>query len=240
MQNAPETKSATRDLLKAYYGEAVLDSSVQVPAAINKKSPDSFNPDSKAFEPEKFLTKILYEQSVSDLISSHSELITSMKEIDGSMKTLVYENYNKFNSAIDTIKSLQSNVESMESEVQLLQCNVENINKTANQINQSLAEKRTQIQKLVSVRGPLNTLQSIIDLPNKLNLCVNQKAFATAHKLYQRASGLLAANRHLRLFNNIEQECQAIINSIEPNLAEERVASSPPVRSRTASQNDLC
>lgn len=38
---------------------------------------------------------------------------TEIKSLDGDMQMLVYENYNKFISATDTIRNMKSNVDGM-------------------------------------------------------------------------------------------------------------------------------
>ncbi len=48
---------------------------------------------------------------------SLSILYIDIRTLDGDMKTLVYENYEKFISATDTIKNIKTRMESMESEM---------------------------------------------------------------------------------------------------------------------------
>ena len=45
----------------------------------------------------------------------HVEMSTEIKSLDSDMQMLVYENYNKFISATDTIRSMKSNVDGMDS-----------------------------------------------------------------------------------------------------------------------------
>ena len=49
------------------------------------------------------------------------QVSTEIRSLDSDMQMLVYENYNKFISATDTIRSMKSNVDGMDSNMQELQ-----------------------------------------------------------------------------------------------------------------------
>lgn len=79
------------------------------------------------------------------------------------MKTLVYENYNKFITATETIrkvsflfhfhlkKQMKTNVESMEEEMRRLGDNMSKISSCSDHINNSLSVRREKIEKLSGV-----------------------------------------------------------------------------------------
>jgi uncharacterized phage infection (PIP) family protein YhgE len=85
---------------------------------------------------------------------------------------LVYENYNKFITATDTIKKvcafysltnqMKVHVESMEGEMKNLATNMENITTRSNEITSKLAPRRSQIEQLSSVNRMLKKMQFLL------------------------------------------------------------------------------
>lgn len=51
------------------------------------------------------------------LVAKEKSLSQQVKTLDSDMQTLVYENYNKFISATDTIRQMKSKVDDMEEEM---------------------------------------------------------------------------------------------------------------------------
>ena len=54
------------------------------------------------------------------LLEKHLAMSTEIKSLDSDMQMLVYENYNKFITATDTIRSMKSIVDGMDSNMQQL------------------------------------------------------------------------------------------------------------------------
>lgn len=71
--------------------------------------------DSAAFDADRYLSQLLRSTRLDGLLSKHVEMSTEIKVLDSDMQMLVYENYNKFISATDTIRSMKSNVDGMDS-----------------------------------------------------------------------------------------------------------------------------
>ena len=63
----------------------------------------------------RWLTQLLRTSRLDALMAKHVEMSTEIKSLDSDMQMLVYENYNKFISATDTIRSMKSNVDGMDS-----------------------------------------------------------------------------------------------------------------------------
>lgn len=70
--------------------------------------------DASTFDATRYLSHVLRTMRLDDLLSKHQEMSTEIKTLDSDMQILVYENYNKFISATDTIRSMKSNVDGME------------------------------------------------------------------------------------------------------------------------------
>jgi hypothetical protein len=76
----------------------------RVPLALPLLAPVKGSIDAADFDPEKYVNKLLKDSSLHDLVSRANQLSTEVKALDGDMQMLVYENYNKFISATDTIR----------------------------------------------------------------------------------------------------------------------------------------
>lgn len=58
------------------------------------------------FEPDAYLNRLIKERSLTELMDKEAEMVQHIKSLDSDMQTLVYENYNKFISATDTIRTV--------------------------------------------------------------------------------------------------------------------------------------
>ena len=68
----------------------------------------------------RYLQQLLKQTRLDALLVKHIEMSTEIKSLDSDMQMLVYENYNKFISATDTIRSMKSNVDGMDANMQEL------------------------------------------------------------------------------------------------------------------------
>lgn len=59
------------------------------------------------FQPDVYLSKLLKERSLTELMDKEREMTKDIRALDSDMQTLVYENYNKFISATDTIRKVK-------------------------------------------------------------------------------------------------------------------------------------
>ncbi|CAG8534003.1 7736_t:CDS:1 [Ambispora gerdemannii] len=145
MQQQQQKSRRAKDLLRNYYGLADVE----------KKQVNPLDIDSNSFEPEKYFNKLVTEKQLSELIQQDNDLITEIRQLNGDMETLVYENYNKFISATDTIQKMRSNVEAMESEMDQLTKNVSNMSNISREVESALGPKRDKSRKLAEVHESL-------------------------------------------------------------------------------------
>lgn len=80
--------------------------------------------DSPAFNPDRHISHMIQTYSVERLMAEHKGMAKEIKNLDSDMQQLVYENYNKFIAATDTIRSMKSNVDSMETDIDQLRSNM--------------------------------------------------------------------------------------------------------------------
>jgi len=63
------------------------------------------------------LWQVLKSKTLPELVQRSNELSVEIKELDSDMQMLVYENYNKFISATETIQDMKTKVDGMEGEM---------------------------------------------------------------------------------------------------------------------------
>lgn len=118
---ADDKAKRVRDLLSSYYGnQPASGSGTGSPEAVTPSRGKGFGGsrgsglDSAAFDADRYLSQLLRGTRLDGLLSKHVEMSTEIKVLDSDMQMLVYENYNKFISATDTIRSMKSNVDGMD------------------------------------------------------------------------------------------------------------------------------
>ena len=90
-----------RNLLSSYYGASVA------PA----EEVDDMNIDGGSFNADKYVSNLLQYKSLPELMQRGIAMVSEIKSLDSDMQMLVYENYNKFISATDTIRQMKNRVE---------------------------------------------------------------------------------------------------------------------------------
>ena len=70
------------------------------------KAADQYDINGPRFKPDAYLSKLLKERSLTELMDKETEMDRHIRSLDSNMQTLVYENYNKFISATDTIEKV--------------------------------------------------------------------------------------------------------------------------------------
>ena len=118
-----EKAARVRDLLSSYYHANIAADSHD--ASSNQpmppvRQPRSIGLDSTAFDSDRYLTQLLKSTRMQQLLQKHLDMSTEIKSLDSDMQMLVYENYNKFISATDTIRTMKSNVDNMDTRMYTL------------------------------------------------------------------------------------------------------------------------
>ena len=95
-----------RNLLSSYYGASV--------SASKDNEVDDMDIDGSSFNCDKYVSSLLQYKSLPELMQRGIAMVSEIKSLDSDMQMLVYENYNKFISATDTIRQMKQRVEEME------------------------------------------------------------------------------------------------------------------------------
>ncbi|XP_062083592.1 vacuolar protein sorting-associated protein 51 homolog [Humulus lupulus] len=167
-----------RDLLSSFYApDPSLSSSPSKQASL-----DAIN--STSFDPDQYMNLLVQKSNLEGLLQRHVEMAAEIKNLDTDLQMLVYENYNKFISATDTIKRMKSNIVGMEVNMEQLLDKIMSVQSRSDGVNTSLFEKREHIEKLHRTRNLLRKVQFIYDLPARLGKCIKSEAYADAVRFY--------------------------------------------------------
>ncbi|XP_015939367.2 vacuolar protein sorting-associated protein 51 homolog [Arachis duranensis] len=154
-------------------------------------SPDDIN--SNSFDPDHYMNLMVHKSNLEGLLQRHVEMAAEIKNLDTDLQMLVYENYNKFISATDTIKRMKSNISGMETNMEQLLEKIMSVQSRSDSVNTSLFDKREHIEKLHRTCNLLRKVQFIYDLPDRLNKCIKSEAYADAVRFYTGAMPILMA-----------------------------------------------
>ncbi|KAE8287945.1 Vacuolar protein sorting-associated protein 51-like protein fat-free [Larimichthys crocea] len=156
----PSRRRRVHGMLKLYYGMNEEGKA--------EERPDSLDPcdiNGPHFDPEVFLNKLRRECSLAELMDQETCMVKQIRSLDSDMQTLVYENYNKFISATDTIRKMKNDFKKMEDEMDCLSANMAAITEFSARISGTLQDQHTQITKLSGVHTLLRKLQFLFELP---------------------------------------------------------------------------
>lgn len=179
---------------------------------------DPTNIDSPGFDPDSYVKKLLQESRLNQLIDKEQLLTKQIKTLDNEMQTLVYENYNKFISATDTIRQMKKDFKTMEDEMTHLILTMNTINSNNHQIHLTLDSRRQEIRKLTSIHLLLQKLQYLFQLPTKLKEYADDNQYELAVNTYTRALKALQKYEHIPSFNTIQQTCKETMVNIRDEL----------------------
>ena len=76
--------------------------------------------DSPAYNVDQHTARMLKTLPLEKLMVEHRGMAREIKNLDSDMQQLVYENYNKFISATDTIRTMKSNMDGMNTDMEKL------------------------------------------------------------------------------------------------------------------------
>ncbi|XP_076437425.1 vacuolar protein sorting-associated protein 51 homolog isoform X2 [Babylonia areolata] len=213
--------------LKSYYGldvEGNEETAAHGDRGPGSKVPDSNDPcdiNSQHFQPEVYLNRLIQEKSLVELMEQEQTMVKDIRSLDSDMQTLVYENYNKFISATDTIRKMKNDFKKMEDEMDHLATNMSKITTFSASISDTLQDRRHQITKLSGVHSLLKKLQFLFELPARLKKCIEMEAYSQAVRYYTKAQRVLHQYSHMPSFQGINHDCDAIIQQLCATLRQQ-------------------
>nr|XP_015838681.1 PREDICTED: vacuolar protein sorting-associated protein 51 homolog isoform X2 [Tribolium castaneum] len=183
-----------------------------------EKKPSPLDLNSPSFNPNMYLDKLFKESNLKQIMDHESEIVKDTQTLHSDMQTLVYENYNKFISATDTIKKMKVDFKKMENEMDLLASNMSSITSFSDQINSTLQDTRSQISKLSGVHTLLQRLQFLFKLPTSLKTRMEEKRYIEAVQDYLHAQRVLEQYGNLPSLQGIKTDCETILIELKKEL----------------------
>lgn len=181
-----------RDLLSSFYSPD-QSSSASLPSNTSSRFATLDTINTASFDADQYMNLLVQKSSLEGLLQKHVEMAAEIKNLDTDLQMLVYENYNKFISATDTIKKMKNNIVGMETNMEQLLEKITSVQSRSDGVNTSLFEKREHIEKLHCTRNLLRKVQFIYDLPTRLQKCIKSEAYAEAVKFYTGATPIFKA-----------------------------------------------
>ena len=183
-----EKTQRVRSLLSSYYnleGEGDSDGAAGTSAeasASPRRSNDPLSLDSSSFDPPRYFAQLLEQTRLDELLDRSLVLQSEVKTFDGDMQMLVYENYNKFISATDTIRSMRTKVDGMEEKMTQVKEKIKRIAEKNAVVDEKMGERRNRFDELNTVRDVMSKLNDVFELPNKCRISMERGALEVAVK----------------------------------------------------------
>ncbi|WJX85154.1 hypothetical protein P8452_67652 [Trifolium repens] len=218
-----------RDLLSSFYSPHPSMSSDS--SNMSPKYTSSHDINSPSFESDHYMNVMVHNFNLEGLLHKHVDMVTEIKNLDTDLQMLVYENYNKFICATDSIKSMKSNIIGMEGEMEQLLDKIMFVQSRSDNVNTSLSENREHIEKLNKKCNLLRKIQFIYDLPDRLAKCIKVEAYADAVKMYTGSMPIFKTYGDSS-FQDCKQASDEAISIIVKNLQEKLLSDSESTQVR--------
>lgn len=66
------------------------------------------NLNSSEFDPEAYVNNLILKKRLDELVAVEEDMVQNVRRLDNEMQHLVYENYNKFLTATNTVRKMQT------------------------------------------------------------------------------------------------------------------------------------
>ncbi|KAH8075820.1 hypothetical protein JL720_10530 [Aureococcus anophagefferens] len=184
------------------------------------------------------LLSSFYGKMASDVAPPEEEEDEALDPID--REDFDAETRTKFIGATDTIRDMKDNVGGMEGEMTSLSAAMADIDATSAKVNASLADKRSQIDKLVRARRLLKRLEFLFELPKKLAAAIADGRHGEAVTSFQAVDGVLRKYAHVPSLADIHAESAAIVAGLRDALLEELARRRRRARRRSRPRRAAC
>ncbi|KRZ02085.1 Vacuolar protein sorting-associated protein 51 -like protein [Trichinella zimbabwensis] len=212
-----------------------------------KSKPRRTNPldiDGLDFDNEIYLRKLLKEKNLQELMDEEHSLTQAVRVLDSEMQNLVYENYNKFIAATDTIRSMKCDFARMEEEMKNLMTNMDSITVSSQNLSDELKEKRNQIQveyclfiilidltpfpflcsiniqHLSKMNKTVGRLEFLFHLPKTMQSYIEKKDYTNAVSSYLSCKSILEQVSDMPALQSVYSETCTIVSKLKDDLKE--------------------
>ena len=183
-----------------------------------RTSNDPYDMDSTSFDPDSYMQRLIKDNSLAALMNHEGNVVRQIHSLDSDMQTLVYENYNKFIAATDTIKKMRVDFKTTDDDMAELEDKMAAITKQSARVSDSLRDRRQRTAQLAATHGLLKKMEFLFELPEKLKECIADKDYALGVKYYVRAQKVLDQYDHMPSFSGIQTDCAEIMVQLRSGL----------------------
>ena len=183
--------------------------------------PPSYDLNSARFDVQAYMDKVVREQTLDGIVKLEATMGQEMRQMDSEMQTLVYENYNKFITATDTIRQMKSDFHRMEVEMKKLSENMAEITTSSEAISGKLNGNRSKMAKWIGVHNCLKKLDFLFHLPLTLERCVQNGQFSEAVDYYMGVRRVFDSFADKPTFQSIRVDCERVIEQLKQALKDE-------------------
>ncbi|XP_013099648.1 vacuolar protein sorting-associated protein 51 homolog isoform X2 [Stomoxys calcitrans] len=177
-----------------------------------------YDMDNTAFDSEKYLEKLLKDYTLKQIMDTEAAVVKDTQTLHSDMQTLVYENYNKFISATDTIRKMKNDFKTMESDMNLLKEKMNTITNFSERITGTLQGTRSQLCKLSEKHSLLKRLQFLSSLPANLKAQIEEQNYYQACNMYVQAQKVFEEYGQQPSFDGIHKDCDVIMKNLKEQL----------------------
>ncbi|MCJ1349081.1 hypothetical protein MMC31_007317 [Peltigera leucophlebia] len=182
--------------------------------------------DAEGFDAEGHVKGILAKEGLEGLLRLEGVLINEIKALDGEMKALVYDNYSKLITAMDTIKKMRTNMDPLTPTTSTLSPAISHIAETAASLSSSLpvragldAQGEWQDVKVQGARMKKHrqqeTVRWVLAAPRRLRTLVGEGRQKEAAGDWFEVRRLLGKWVEVDGVDGIRDECKEIMGELE-------------------------
>ncbi|KAI1718089.1 vps51/Vps67 domain-containing protein [Ditylenchus destructor] len=173
------------------------------------------NLNSSQFDSEAFVSNLLQRKGLDELVAVEEDMVQNVRRLDSEMQQLVYENYNKFLTATNTVRSMQSAFTDMDNEMRGLSAQMKDISTLSETLSESFNKNRDTVRKLTDAKKSIERLQCFVKLPQILQDLINEKKHQRAVEIFMNAKPKLEKYREVRSLSGIYSDSMAIMSKLE-------------------------
>lgn len=173
------------------------------------------------FDVEAYVVKLLREKSLDGLVKEEEEMVSAVRRLDSDVHQIVYENYNKFLTATNTVRKIQDEFTQLDSEMKSLSQSMKTISTLIGSLDGVLGEKRDDILQLGSSYKVVNSLKHIFDLPHVLQSEFDERNYGEVLRMYKLAEESLEQYKDVPTVQTVLKKSKKIYEMTENQLMDQ-------------------
>ncbi|KAL6774175.1 hypothetical protein ACKKBG_A24035 [Auxenochlorella protothecoides x Auxenochlorella symbiontica] len=220
---AEEKARKVHSLLASYYN---VEDGSENPSSTKSRLGESGQTSPRTPDPKASLQRLLRSARLTDLVAQSSGLAAEVGSLDSDMQMLVYENYNKFIIATDTMRAMAGSLDGMDTKLTGLQSLLGDVMERSADVSGRLDKRQQQIEELSDTRLLLRRLQAVYELPKKIRAALDSGKLEVAVDAHADVLPLLRAHGHKGALRRVAAEIEGLARETLA-LVKSRMAADP-------------